>query len=279
MAGGSQQTSTQTTSSAPWGAAQPYLKKAMKKAGNFLEDKRGFNPYPGQAYVPFSGETESALSGITNLANQGNPFYGGARDFTQGLIGGQFNADTSGFRGLLGNVDSEFENVVQTTANDLGDQIQRQFGGASYGAPENASYLTKGVGDVVSRMRSDNFFNRQNLQRGLLGDIANLEQQDIGNRMAGVGMAPGVYDMQYAPFERLADVGAAREGKAGEILQADMDRWNIKEMAPFDRLTQAFGIFSGSGAQGNRSTSSVSQPTDIWSKLLGGGLLGSQLFF
>jgi len=309
MSGGSS-TSSQTTSSGPWKPAQGYLKDAMKTADKYLGNKKGFKAFPGQGYVPFSGETNQALGSMASMAQQPNPFYGGASNFTQGLIGGNYNLDQSGYQALQGQgpttegdyramLDGEneaYNQVRQRTADTMGDQIQRQFGGASYGAPENADYLTRGVGDVLSRMDSDNYFQRQGMkqgllnsitgvqqqgfdnQRGLLGDMSNLSQQDINNRMGGLSMADSVYQSQYLPAQMLAGVGAAKEGKAGEQLQSEMDAFNVKNMSPWDRLAQAYGIFSGTGAQGNRATTSVSQPTDIFSKLLGGGLLASQVF-
>lgn len=310
MSGGSSQTSTQSTSSAPWQPAQGYLKDAMKTADKYLDKGKGFKAYPGEGYVPFSSETNQALGSISSMASNPNPFYSGASNFTKGLIGGNYNLDQSGYQGLMGqgpNTEGDYramlngenaayDQVRQNTANTLGDQIQRQFGGASYGSPENASYLTKGVGDVLSQMDSNNYFQRQGLQqgllnsitgvqqqnfdntRGLLGDMSNLSQQDINNRMGGLSMMDQVYNSQYLPAQMMAGVGAAKEAKSGEALQAQMDKFQIKNMAPWDRLAQAYGIFSGTGAQGNRTTTSVSQPTDIFSKLLGGGLLASQVF-
>lgn len=310
MSGGSTQTSSQTTSSAPWKPAQGELKGAINLAGKYLDKGKGFKAYPGEGYVPFSSETNQALSGITNKAQQGNPFYSGASNFTQGLLGGQYNLDQSGYQNLMGqgpNTEGDYramlngenaayDQVRQTTANTLGDQIQRQFGGASYGAPENASYLTKGVGDVLAQMDSNNYFQRQGLQqgllnsitgvqqqnfdntRGLLGDMSNLSQQDINNRMGGLSMMDQVYNSQYLPDQMLAGVGAAKEAKSGEQLQAAMDKYYINKQAPWERLASAYGIFSGTGQQGNSTQTSVSQPTDIFSKLLGGGLLASQIF-
>jgi hypothetical protein len=306
--GGNSQTSTQTTTGGPWKPAQPFLKDAMSEAQRLYENKKGFKPYPGDTWVPFSSQSENALGRMESLASGGNPFYSGAAGFTQGLIGGQYNHDTSGFQDLMGagpstegdyramlsGENDAYNQVRQTTANTLGDQIQRQFGGASYGSGSNADYLTRGVGDVLARMDSDNYFNRQNLQRGLLGDItgvqqqqfanrrgllgdiANLNQMDINNRMGGLSMMDQVYQSQFLPAERMLQVGGMREAKAGEKLQADIDRWNIRQMAPWDRLAQAYGIFSGTGGQGNRVQTTVSQPTDPWSRILGGGLLASQ---
>jgi len=305
---GKNDTQQQKSTSGPWPAAQPYLKDALKMGDKLLDNKKGFNAYPGQGWVPFSSETNNALGSISSMASQPNQFYGGASGFTKGLLGGDYNLDQSGYQALQGGgpttegdyramLDGEndaYAQARQNTANSLGDQIQRQFGGASYGGVQNADYLTKGVGNVLTQMDSDNYYQRQNLkqglldrvtgvqqqgfdnQRGLLGDMSNLSQQDINNRMGGIGVMDQVYNSQYLPAQMMAGVGAAKEAKAGEELQWNLDKFNIQDNAGWNRLAQAFGIFSGSGQQGNQTQTSVSQPTDIWSKLMGGGLLASQ---
>jgi hypothetical protein len=342
---GGSNTTTQTNKSGPWGPTQDDLRKILNQGKKLFNQDKGFHPYPGQTWVDFAPETEQALGSITSMAGQPNPFYGGAQNFTQGLIGGDYNLDKSGFQGMLGqgadairlnaggiasgangintegdfrslygSVDPEFEKVVGQTADTLGDQISRQFGGASFGSAAHTGTIADQVGDVVSRMRSANFqqnlANKQNilgnitglqgqnlanrlaasgmlsgeqmgnlgLERGIRGDIANLEGQDIQNRLAGLGMADQVYQSQYLPAQMLAGVGAAREAKAGEKLQAEMDKFNIQDMNDWDRLMQYFGIATGTGAQGNRTTTSVTQPSNPLASILGGGLLASQMF-
>jgi hypothetical protein len=412
--GGSTNTSTNTTNSGPWQPTQGALKDILGEAGRLYDKNKGFKAYPGQTWTDFAPETEQALSSITGMAGQPNPFSGGATNFTKNLIGGGYNLDQSGFESLLGQnpnalatygtdiasgnrsiggglnpklqalmgqtgnaigqnaggiasgaeglgtegdyrslfnqVDPEFEKVVQSTLGDVGDQIQSQWGGASFGSGGNTEALTRGLGDVSSRMRSDNYarnlaakqgllgditgvqganlsnrlnastalsgeqsnalgqragllgqmgqFGAQDIAnqlgaagalsgeqqtgfgntRGLYGDMSNLSQQDIQNRMGGLGAMDSVYQSQYLPAQMLAGVGAAKEGKAAEELQARMDKFNIQQMAPWDRLAQYFGIATGTGQQGNRTTSTVSQPSNPLSSILGAGLLGSQIF-
>lgn len=337
--------SSQSSVSGPWPPSGKALKGILSDAGKLYDKKRGFHPYKGQGWVDFAPETEQALSSMTGIAKQGNPFYGGSADFTKSLIGGDYQLDPSGFQSLLGQgpnalqtygtdiasgangigtegdyrnlfnaVDPEFEKVVQKTAGDLTDQIGRTFGGASYGSAQHTGTIADQVGSAVSQMRSQNFNNNLqnrlgilgnisgiqgqnignqlsaagalsgeqqaglNLQRGLYGDIANLGQQDIGNRLSGLGVADSVYNSQYLPSQMLAGVGAAREGKSAEELQAKMDKAEIKDQNDWDRLMSYFGIATGTGAQGNRTTTTVQQPSNPWSSILGGGLLASQLF-
>ena len=347
--GGSSQTSSQTTSSGPWPAAQPYLKGILGDAKDLYKSGTGFEAYgTGNGKKPwteFSDQTNSALGTMQGLASQPNPFYQGQSQFNSGLLNGQFNLDQSGYQNLMGNnpnaiaqygtgiasgaqgigtegdyramlngENDAYNQVRQNTANTLGDQIQRQFGGASYGSASNADYLTKGVGNVLSQMDSNNYFQRQGLKqgllnditgvqgqnisnrlnaagmlsgeqqgafsnnRGLLGDMSNLSNLDIQNRLQGLDRADSTYNSQYLPAQMMAGVGGAYDAKNQQILDAKMNKYNTNNMAPWDRLSQYFGIASGTGAQGQRATTTTSQPTDIWSKLLGGGLLASQLF-
>jgi hypothetical protein len=109
-----------------------------------------------------------------------------------------------------------------------------------------------------------------------LGAMSGLSQQDIQNRLAGVGQSDQIYQSQFLPAERMLGVGAAREGKAGEILQANMDRFDTRQQAPWNRLAAAYPYFSGTGGSTQQTT--MEQPSDPFGKLLGGGLLASQLF-
>ena len=86
MSGGSQQTSSQSTSSAPWQPSQGYLQDSMAQAQKLLDKKKGFNPYPGGSYVPLSAQTTAGLDMTQSIASQPNQFYGGAADFTKGLM-------------------------------------------------------------------------------------------------------------------------------------------------------------------------------------------------
>ena len=140
---------------------------------------------------------------------------------------------------MFDEVNPLFEGVVNRQA---GADRRRCLAGSSAGRP-SARRRTPGRWSIRSatsatRWLAENFFNQQNLKRGLLGDITGLQganreaemarlgamsglsQQDIANRMGGVGMADQVYQSQFLPAERMLGVGAAREAKAGEQLQA-----------------------------------------------------------
>lgn len=279
------------------------------------------------------GQNPNAIAtygtGIASGAEGANALDQYGRQIASGALGINTEGD---YRDLLGRVDPEFENVVQATANDIGDQIQRQFGGASYGSASNADFLTKGIGDVVSQMRSANFYNNLNAQRGILGDItglqgqnianqlgaasalsgeqmgnigqqlqamgmlsgeqqagfnnnrgilgdiANLNQQSIQNQMAGVQMAPSVYAQQYLPAQMLASVGGAYDAQANRELQALMDQYNIGQQAPWNRAQAAANILiGGAGQNGATTQQTTQQASNPLGSIAGGTILLSQL--
>jgi hypothetical protein len=280
----------------------------MEKAANLAQNKKGFNSYPGQSYVPFSSETETGLNQIQSMASQPNQFYAGNAAFNQDLVGGNYNLDQSGYnalkspsitteadyRKMFDETNPLFDQVVNTQAGKLSDDVARQFGGASFGSAASTGALVDQVGDYRAKMASDQFNTNQAFKAGLLGDITGLQNQnwqnqfglqsqlsslsnqDIQNRLAGVGQSDQIYQSQFAPAERMLGVGAAREGKAGEILQSQMDRYDTQQQAPWNRLGAAYPYFSGTG--GSTSTTTQETPTDPWGKILGGGLLASQMF-
>jgi hypothetical protein len=241
------------------------------------------------------------------MAGQPNQFYQPSSNFTQDLVGGDYNLDQTGYQNLAGNaintegdlrgmfddVDPAFERVVNRQAGQIGDDVSRQFGGASFGSAASTGALVDQIGGFRDQMQSGRFMDLQNLKRGLLGDITGLQganrgyemdrlgamsglsQQDIANRMGGVGMADQVYQSQYLPAERMLGVGAAREAKAGEQLQAEMDKFNIKQQAPWNRLAAAYPYFSGTGGSTQQTT--TEQPTDPFGKIIGAGLIASQV--
>src|SRR3990167_11549455 len=73
-----QNTTNTVQNSEPWAGAQPFLLKGMEEAGNLYDIGGGFAPFPDSTVVPFSGQTQSALTGMEGLATAGNPLSGAA---------------------------------------------------------------------------------------------------------------------------------------------------------------------------------------------------------
>ncbi|MCP4386543.1 MAG: hypothetical protein GY798_34890 [Hyphomicrobiales bacterium] len=256
----------------------PYFKKkvegAVKDAKGLYRQGLGFNPFPGKWYVDESGATDNALRKMAKIAKGGHKLGKQSTGFVGDLVGGAYNPDVSSYRALLGNTNNEtFQGVIDTQAGKLGDDITRQFGGSAFGSAAHSGTIADQVGEFRNKMASDNWHRNNMMQRGLLGDITGVEQMGVQNQMAGLSAAPGAYDFQYAPWERLAGVGAAREGYDAAKLEGKMNKFTAKDMADLNRLGWYSGQIGGGGNYGT-TTSQVSNAGNPWGGAAAGALGG-----
>ena len=128
-------------------------------------------------------------------------------------------------------------------------------------------------------------------QRGLLSDITGVQGANIanqvgagglinqaGNQAAGnvatfAGMAPGIYNQQFAPYERLASVGSQYEDLSTRTLQDQINRFQSEQREPWDLLANYNALIGGAGQLGGTSTTSAPAP-GLLQQLLGGGIAG-----
>jgi hypothetical protein len=92
-------------------------------------------------------------------------------------------------------------------------------------------------------------------------------------QLGAVAAAPGAYQQQYLPAERLGQVGLARESLAGRALQSRVDRYNTNQQAPFNQLqyyNQQIGATGGTSPGFGQQK--VAQPTN-WPGIIAGGVL------
>lgn len=310
---GGMQTQSQQTSE-PWKVAQPFLTEALKGAQGAYQSGKGFDYFPGSTVVPFSSQTQQAMSGIESQANAGNPLgvasqnqalgilnSGGMSDWQKGALGGTYdiatgakNIGTEGdLRGLLDQSSNPYyENVVNREAGRLTDDINRGVAGEGrYGSAYHSGTVADQVGDFRERAMSNQWNQNIANQRGLLSDITGVQGANLanmagaggqinaaGNAAAGnvaqfAGMAPGIYNQQFAPYERLASVGAQQEDLSTRTMQDAINRFNTGQNAPWARLNAYNSLIGGAGQLGGTSTTQVPSPS-LLQQILGGGIAG-----
>jgi hypothetical protein len=234
-----------TTSSEPWGPAQPYLKGLMKRAGGYVNDKRGFNAPGFDTSVDMAPQTSQGLTGMMNVAQGGNPLAGASQESLMGILGSD-------------PISPYARQLIDTEAGKLSGDISNQMSmGGNYGSAAHTGAIANQVGDFRNQMSSG------------------LYQQGIGNQLAAVGAAPGAYAQNYAPYERMAGVGGAYEGQAASDLAARMQKFQTRQQAPWNRLNAGAGILNGTSQGYGTQTQTVQQPSNPWSTLAGAGLLGA----
>lgn len=248
---GSGMTTTGTTSTSS--AIDPYLQtyfgqaqKAFLQGGN---SKWGA-PYTGQTVTPMSDQTTAALQGIQGIASQPNVLGNAGTNAITGLL------DTSQWQNLYNNAGNDaYAGVVDTQAGHLTDDINRGYSAAGrYGSAAHSGAVAGQVGDFRSKAISDNWNQNVANQSSILSGMG---QQQLG----ALSAIPTVNNQMYAPYDRMASVGASYDDLATRQLQAQKDLWTAQNNQGLTAL-QAYGGLLGNVGGNGGSTQTVSSPTN-----------------
>lgn len=218
----------------PWSTQQPFLATGFNEAQN-LYNRGPYQFYPNSTVVPFSGQTESALGGIEARARAGSPLLPQAQgELSKTLNGDYLSAGNPAFGAMMDRIRSE-----------ITPSIDAKFAGSGrYGSGAHSAALSSALADTGGQLAFQNY-------------------GDERNRMAqAMGLAPGLAQADYMDNAQLANVGAAREAKAGENLSDQIQRFNFEQSAPDEALRRFMTLVAGGQYGGqNVQTSSNNQGT------------------
>lgn len=251
--GGSNSGGTTTTvqKSDPWIGQQGVLTKGFQRA-SYLLDNGIEKPYPGQTVAPLSGYSQQAVDLMAQRGLNGSPLQTAAQtEATKTLNGDYLGPDSNPW----------LAEIAKRNAGDITSQVQSQFGAAGRsGSGINQQVLARSIGDA----------NNQ-----LYGNAYNDERQRMQQQVA---LAPQTVGIDYTDIGNVARAGSVLDTQNQNVINADMSKWNQKQMAPWDALQRYMTAIGGS--YGGSSSGTVTTPStsgNPWSGALGGGLIGSQL--
>jgi hypothetical protein len=162
----------------------PYIKEGMAGA-------QGLYQSGGTPVVPFSQETNTALTNTAARAQGGSPLVGAAQNLAQNTINGNF-------LGSNPYLDQTFNRAALQTQN----QLASQFAGAGRNVDASEGLRSQQLNDLAT---------------GIYGGAYDSER----NRMQqAAGMATGLANQDYVDLGQLASVGAQREGLSREQAEA-----------------------------------------------------------
>lgn len=264
--GGKTKQQTTTVNNAPWTGQQPFLQEGFGAALQVLRDQeRQF--YPGQTFVPFSNQTNQALTNMESRVNQGAPgLQTAANTIFDTAAGNYLNSNPY----LQGAIDVATRPVMQNYAENT--------------LPGVASYFSQ-AGRYGSNAMQTGLRQAQDAANRQIGDISTGMAfqnygQERGRQLQAAAAAPSAYGFQFLPDQMLAQIGATREGKAGEQLQDQINRFEFNQDAPWEELSRYMGLIGGSyGSSGTTSSfiPSSSAAGGILGGALGGATLGGQI--
>ena len=261
---GSQPVSTSQTiqKSEPWSGQQPYLTTGFETAQSDVLN----NPtqtYPNSTVVPFSPQTQAALSATQNRAMMGSPVQDAGNQAMLDTIGGNYlmaenpylqSAIDAASRGTVRNFQTAVQPGVDSTFSSGG-----RYGSGSHQTAMDTAYNALGqqLSDTAGKMAYQNY-----------GD-------ERGRQMTAAGAAPGYAAQDYNDMTRMLGVGQAYEGQAGAYLQDDIARWYSDQNAQKDALANYMALVAG-GSYGGQTTTQqpVYASNQGLSSLMGLGMLG-----
>lgn len=239
---------TQTTTTTPPAYQLPYLQYGLNQAKQLYSQ--------GAPVIPFSPQSEAALSGIEQRATNGSPLVGAAQDYAQKSLNG-------GFLGSNPYLDQTFNQAALATQG----QLASQFAGAGRNVDASMGLRSQQLNDLATKIYGGNYANERALQQGVLGSVLPLANQD------------------YVDLAQLRGVGSDVEGLAREYAQAPgqaLDQYlgrvsgNMGQTTSQPLYRNSTGSILGGALLGSQLGSSISSnPYAGVIGAVGGGLLGA----
>lgn len=222
---------TQTQKADPWSGQQPYLTKGFQQASHLLESG-GPDYYNKATYTPFSQQTETAMGMTEDRALAGSPLNTGAQGLAMDTLQGKFL-----------NSNPYLESMFQQGSDKIAENVNAQFTSAGRtGSGAHVGRMTEEMGDLYNNMYGDQY------------------QQERQNQMNTMQIAPQLAETDYTDIAKLGQVGQAVEGKAGEIIQDDMNRFNFYQQRPENNLANYISAIQGNYG-GQTTTTSKEKPS------------------
>jgi len=221
---------------------KPYITYGLNEAQQLYQSDTP-QYYGGQTYVSPSQNTQYALQAAQNRALAGNPLLTQAQGQQADVLGGQYLQNNPYFNQALAG-------AAQGATQTYNDAIARAQGSASmagrYGSNVSADLQNRAANTLASTLA-----NRY-------GELAYQNYADERARQeAAAGRAPQLAEADYGDINKLLQVGQSQEDYAKTALQADIDRFNFQQNAPYAKLQTFLSSVYGA-PQGSVTTTSQS---------------------
>lgn len=243
--GGSRGGGNQITRTEPAAYQLPYLQTGLKNAEG-LFNQGGPTQYTGNTVVPFAPQTEAALAGTEARATQGSPLTGGAQDYAQRTLAGDYLNAGNPY------LDAAVNRAADKSYQTLTSQFARSGRNVNAAAPLQADILS----DITSRMYGDAYDAERNRQQGVLPFVTPLAEAD------------------YRDLSALRGVGQEVEGLSGRAVDDAVGRFDFEQQRPQAALDQFLGRVTGM-PPGNMQTTQMYRNRAAGAA--GGALAGYQL--
>lgn len=228
MGGKSEQTTTQSSTTAPWLSAQPALQGILGQIGT------------GLGNTGLTGQESGAINTLESNAGQASQFAPQITNFANTLLSGGGATDQAGNiqnglttyqnqltpyanGSMIGN-NPALQAQLQTIMSDVGNSVNGQFAaaGRDFSGANQQAYgrgVAQGVAPVLASQYNQDVANQINAAGQLYGAqnttsglLSGLNQQALANQQAGVTTAGQATDASNAGANQILAAEAAKRG-------------------------------------------------------------------
>ncbi len=191
--------------------------------------------------------------------------------------------------------DSVGDMASRVLADNYSQERGRQMQAATELGGRQASDIATRIGAATTQAGIQQ--NDLSRQGGLMGQLAGFGEQGLNRQLGAAGEAnayglnqtaqglqatgllPMLRQLGQAGGQDLLGLGRISEDQADEEKQAELDRWNFEQQAPWDMLGRYSGIIGGLGNLGGTTTTTAPKAKSGGgaSGALGGALTGAAM--
>ena len=198
---------------APWGPIQEPLLRGVRQAESQVLD-RPLQYFPGQGFVPFAPETQTALAAQSGRAVAGSPLTPQAQGQLMGTLGGEYLGQGPGW-----------DQITDAVTSAVMPAVDSQFQASNrFGSPLHAEAVARGT------------------SRGL----APFLDAERNRMMEATAMAPALANQDYFDIGQLANVGLRQEDLYGRALADQQQRFYFDQDEPYQRISRYMNLINPS---------------------------------
>lgn len=286
---------SQTTTTTPDPTTEAWRQTIFNR-GNTLLNQGPPAYYPGSTVAPFSPQTQSGLQQLENYAGGPAPNLQNANDAAARALSG-FNpatgaaaataygaGDTAGrlspmLSTFLSGSNPFLEQMFASGAGKVTDSVNSQFAKAGRYGP-NASYgagLSKGLGDLYTGIYAPAYETNMNRALAATQTLGDTMAADENRRLSGASTLGSIYSQGNAdasqatnnlssiysygtaPAALTQGVGSIYDQQNQELTDADVNRYNYTQNAPWQYLQQFADMMNGLPTFGTQSSTGTSK--------------------
>ena len=220
----------------------PYVKDALSEQQKLYQSGPA-EYYPDQTYLGANTQQQGAIDNMTNQANTGSQILGGANDYANSVMAGDYLQNNPNF------------NAVMDTA---GAAATKQYNNAMQNTNSQASMSGRYGSDAHQRMASD---NSSNLATSLANTAGQYSYQNYANERQNqqnvANQAQNFASNNYYDAGQLAQAGNAQAGFNQAALDADISRYDYNANAQANSLNNyTNAVWGAPGGSQTTTTSS-----------------------